>query len=87
MSNLEILAVLENLRLRYPEHDHILRLASACVAACFGYKSRVDWTGELSDAGLVDYSNPLGAADLNYKRLLDKADSIRFGVEYTEEMQ
>lgn len=77
MSNLEILAVLENLRLRYPEHDHILRLASACVAACFGFRSRVEWTGELSRLGLVDYNNPFGTADLNYKRLLDKADELR----------
>ena len=87
MSNLEILAVLENLRLRYPEHDHILRLASACVAACFGYKSRVDWTGELSRMGLVDYTNPYGTADLNYKRLLDKADSIRFNAEQRDAIQ
>lgn len=76
MSNIEILAVLENLRLRYPEHDHILRVASACVAACFGYKCRADWTGELSSLGLVDY-NDHGAAEINYERLMEKADSLR----------
>ena len=75
MTNLEILAILENLRLRHPESDHILRVASACVAVCFGYKSRVSWTGELSRLGLVDY-NDRTAADLNYKRLCDKADSL-----------
>lgn len=75
MSNLEILAILENLRLRHPESDHILRVASACVAVCFGYKSRADWSGELYQLGLVDY-NDRNAAELNYKRLLDKADSL-----------
>ena len=78
MTNLEVLAVLENLRLRYPEHDHILRLASACVAACFGFKSRANWTGELSRLGLVDYNDHGYAAEVNYKRLLDKADRLRF---------
>lgn len=75
MTNIEVLAVLENLRIRHPENDHILRVASACVAACFGYKRRLDWTGELSRLGLVDYSDPM-AAELNYKRLMDKADSL-----------
>lgn len=75
MTNLEILAILENLRLRHPESDHILRVASACVAVCFGYKSRVAWTGELSRLGLVDY-NDSTAAELNYKRLCDKADAL-----------
>ena len=77
MSNIEILAVLENLRLRHPENDCILRIATACVASCFGYIRRTDWTAELSRLGLVDY-NDISAADLNYKRLLDKADTIRF---------
>lgn len=75
MENIEILAILENLRLRHPENDHILRVASACVAVCFGYKSRADWTGECSRLGLVDYSN-CASAEINYKRLLDKADSM-----------
>lgn len=75
MSSLEILAILENLRLRHPENDHILRVASACVAVCFGYKSRVSWTEELSRMGLVDYSDR-STAELNYKRLLDKADAL-----------
>lgn len=79
MSNLEILAVLENLRLRSPEHDYILRLATACVAACFGYSSRTVWTGELSRLGLVDYADPCGTAGMNYKRLMDKANAIRSG--------
>lgn len=77
MSNLEILAVLENLRLRYPEHDHILRLASACVAACFGFRPRLVWTDELSRLGLVDYSDHGYAAEVNYHNLMQKADSLR----------
>jgi hypothetical protein len=77
MTDLEILAVLENLRLRHPENDYILRVASACVAACFGFKTRADWTGELSRLGLVDYSDHGHAAELNYKRLMDKADQLR----------
>ena len=76
MSNIEVLAVLENLRLRYPEHDHIMRVATACVAACFGYKSRIEWTGELSRLGLVDYNDHL-AAELNYYNLMEKADALR----------
>lgn len=75
MENIEILAILENLRIRHPESDHILRVASACVAVCFGYKSRADWTGECSRLGLVDYSN-ISSAEINYKRLLDKADEL-----------
>ena len=76
MSYLEILAILENLRLRHPENDHILRVATACVAVCFGYRSRADWSSQLSQLGLVDYSDPGTAAEINYKRLLDKADAI-----------
>lgn len=76
MSNLEILAILENLRLRYPEHDHIMRVATACVARCFGFRSRIDWTGELSRLGLVDYADHGHAADLNYQRLMEKADAL-----------
>ena len=76
MSNLEILAILENLRLRHPESDHILRVATACVAVCFGYRSRADWSSQLSQLGLVNYSDHGTAAEINYKRLLDKADDI-----------
>lgn len=75
MTNLEILAILENLRIRHPESDHILRVASACVSVCLGYKSRADWTSECARLGLVDYSNT-ASAELNYKRLLDKADEL-----------
>lgn len=76
MSNLEILAILENLRLRYPEHDYIMRVASACVARCFGYHTRNDWTGELSRLGLVDYADYGCAAEMNYFRLIEKADAL-----------
>lgn len=75
MTNLEILAVLENLRIRHPESDHILRVASACVAACFGYKRRTDWAGELSRLGLVAYGDRI-AAEINYQRLMCKADNL-----------
>jgi hypothetical protein len=75
MTELEILAILENLRIRHPESDHILRVASACVAVCFGFKRRADWTSELSRLGLVNYADR-SAAEINYKRLLDKADSL-----------
>ena len=75
MENIEILAILENLRLRHPENDHILRVASACVAACFGYRSRADWTGECVRLGLVDYTDR-SAAEINYQRILTKADGL-----------
>lgn len=76
MTDLEILAILENLRLRHPESDHILLVASACVAVCFGFKRRADWTAELSRLDLVDYGDHGTAAEVNYKKLLDKADSL-----------
>ena len=73
MENIEILAVLENLRLRHPENDGILRVASACVAACFGCQSRAAWTEECKRLGLVDYSDK-AAAEINYQKLLKKAE-------------
>lgn len=73
MKNIEILAVLENLRLRHQSEDSILRIASACVAACFGYKSRAEWTEECERFGLVDYSDK-AAAEINYQKLLKKAE-------------
>ena len=75
MPALDILAILENLRIRHPENDHILRVASACVAVCFGFKRRTDWTSELSRLGLVNYADR-STAEINYKRLLDRADSL-----------
>lgn len=75
MEKIEIMAVLENLRLRYPNDDSILRIASACVAACFGYQSRAAWTKECARLGLVDYSNK-DAAEINYQKLLKKAEQM-----------
>lgn len=73
MTNIEILAILENLRLRNPNDDGILRVASACVATCFGYRTRAEWKEECQHLGLVDYSDPF-AAELNYQKLLEKAE-------------
>lgn len=38
LTELELLAALENLHIRHPADDHILRIASSIVANCFGYK-------------------------------------------------
>lgn len=73
MTNIEILAILENLRLRNPDDDGILRVASACVATCFGYQTRAQWKEECRSLGLVDYNDPF-AAELNYQKLLEKAE-------------
>ena len=37
LTELELLAALENLRIRHPESVYILRVASGIVAKCFGY--------------------------------------------------
>lgn len=76
MENIETLALLENLRLRHPESDGILRIATACVALCFGYKSRKAWTDELVARGLVNYSDNGESAELLYKELAEKAESL-----------
>lgn len=73
MENIEILATLENLRLRHPNDDSILRIASACVAVCFGYQSRAEWSEACERLGLVDYSDK-ATAEINYQKLLKKAE-------------
>ena len=80
MEKIEILAILENLRIRYPDHDHILRVASACVAACFGYTCRAEWTGECARLGLVDYNDHGNAAEVNYFRLMNMAVDLNAGL-------
>lgn len=81
LTDLELLATLENLRLckwNTPESpDYIIRVCSAIVAENAGYKSRIEWTEAAANAGLVDYA-PLSAietaeqAKANYKKLNDK---------------
>lgn len=55
MTNLELLAMLENLRIQHSEDDYILRVASAIAAEYFGYTDRHTWTQKLDAAGLVKY--------------------------------
>ena len=76
MENIETLALLENLRLRHPENDWILRIATACVAICFGYEGRVTWEKELVERGLVNYSDNGESAELLYAELVEKARSF-----------
>ena len=76
LTEIELLAALENLRICHPDNDHILRVASAIVASCFGYTSRIEWTEKALNLGLVEYGLNNGeTAKLNYKRLMDKLDS------------
>lgn len=55
MTELEILAILENLRIKNKNDDYILRVASSIVAEYFGYTDRHTWTKKLDSAGLVKY--------------------------------
>lgn len=59
LSDLEVLAALENLRLTKwnstEDPDFILRVVTAVVAHGMGYSSRVDWTHDLKENGLVHY--------------------------------
>ena len=75
---LELLALLENLRLRQPNDDEPIRICSAIVAKACGYKSRADWVGELKKAELVYYSHDAEEekekAEVQYRQLNEKLD-------------
>lgn len=74
LTDIELLATLENLRISNPNDDYILRVASAIVAENFGYKSRADWTQATRESGLVEYGlfDDVEAAKENYNRLIKK---------------
>ena len=85
LTDIELLAALENLRIRYTNDkyasvDFVLRVASAIVAKNCGYNARADWTKFVRNAGLVDY-DPWGAltmavtAEINYRKLMEKLDT------------
>lgn len=74
LTELELLAALENLRIRHSESDYILRVASGIVAKCFGYDDRIEWTEKVADAGLVEYRDS-SKAEKHYKELMDKLDN------------
>ena len=75
---LELLALLENLRLRSPNDDEPIRICSAIVAMACGYKSRADWIDELKKAELVYYSHDREEekekAEVQYRQLFEKLD-------------
>lgn len=77
LTDIELLAALENLRIQHSDDDYILRVASAIVAKCFGYNDRVEWTEKVAESGLVKYGlyNDTEAAKLNYKKLMKKLDA------------
>lgn len=84
LTDIELLAALENLRIRHENDNDIsvdfaLRIASAIVAKNCGYNSRADWTRIVRNAGLVDYDSvgvmPMEAnAEINYRKLMEKLD-------------
>ena len=76
ISELELLAALENLRIMNPNDDYILRVASATVAKSFGYDSRAEWTEKLDDSGLVEYGiyDNIDKAKENYKSIMQKLE-------------
>ena len=76
LNNIELLAALEALRIKKPNDDYILRVASAIVAQNFGYKSRADWTEEVRKAGLLSY-DPITEreeAETTYSDLMRRLD-------------
>lgn len=79
ITEIELLAILENLRISHPNDDYILRVASAIVAKSFGYNSRADWTEKVREAELVEYGpiDSIEKAQVNYKKLMDNLDSAR----------
>lgn len=74
MKNLELLAMLENLRINHSEDDYILRVVSAIVAEYFGYTDRHTWTQKLDAEGLVKYGMEQNTEHANrmYKELSEK---------------
>lgn len=77
MKNLELLAMLENLRIQHSEDDYILRVVSAIVAEYFGYTDRHTWTQKLDAEGLVKYGmeQNIEHAKGMYKELSEKLKS------------
>lgn len=56
LEDIEILAALENLRIRIGQKedaDYALRVASAIVAEAIGYKDRYTWSSRLRKQGLT----------------------------------
>lgn len=56
LEDIEILAALENLRIRIGQRkdaDYALRVASAIVAESIGYKGRSEWSSLLREQGLT----------------------------------
>lgn len=80
LTELELLAILENLRIiKGEDDDYILRLVSGIVAEYFGYSNRADWSGEVRRVGLVKNDglyDDYDAAKVNYEKLLNKLKAV-----------
>ncbi len=76
ISELEILAALDNLRIMNPNDDYILRVATAVVARAFGYENRAEWTEKLDESGLVEYGiyDNIDKARENYNSIMKKLE-------------
>ena len=79
LTDIELLAALENLRIGYQYRDiddYTIRIVSAIVAKNLGYKDRAEWTEKVSESGLVKYEicDDTEAARANYLRLMEKLD-------------
>ena len=74
LTEIELLALLENFRIIHQNDDYIIRSLSADIALAFGYKSRADWTEKVRESGLVEYGtvhdNPETAKE-NYAAIMD----------------
>jgi hypothetical protein len=71
----EVLALLETYRIKSEhgkEHsvDFAIRVCQAVIASMFGYAGRADWTDDIQEAGLIDYSFDVDAND-QYKALTE----------------
>jgi hypothetical protein len=72
---IEVLALLEAYRIKAERGkersvDFAIRVCQAIIASVFGYAGRADWTDDIQEAGLIDYSFDVNAND-QYKALTE----------------
>ena len=80
LTDIELLAALENLRIKGGDiDDYSIRVASAIIAKNLGYNSRAEWTEKVRESGLVKYGicDDKESAEANYTYLMGKLDSER----------
>lgn len=80
LEDIEILAALENLRIRIGQResaDFALRVASAIVAEAIGYKARAEWASRLRELGMTASefnADGMNRAEILYNCAMGKLD-------------